>query len=455
MRDIILHPLILSTFFLVGTVYFLLIFHFTYGHKAGSVFGNFIVFNFFAGGAGIWLFPYSALTLSTLSGHDKTAISAALQLSIYLFLIIIGRRWFSGFIRSSIFMLRNIPIALLLLTILLSAFWSETPDLTFRLSLVIVIASALSAHIAQKYSWTEIAERLRWVILIIAIISMILAVVAPSTVIIGKGLSGLLPFPIRFGTFMALGVTLWADHMIKNRKQWLSCTVIISLQIALLILSNSAQAYITALVMVSILFICHCLTRFSFRYLMVILPVYAMTTLISTYVVNEQLPAILAFFGKDPGLTGRTEFWGQLLARLSNRWILGYGVNGFWQPWRGESNPANSIINANGFIPPHAHNGFLDLALNLGMVGLILFVLALLGSLRQTLMSLLSSSNLDFVIPLIFLTYVIVANISETQLLGDGYIWYLFIFTSVRLRVEAKTQNSSNPLRHGDLTYKA
>ena len=61
-------------------------------------------------------------------------------------------------------------------------------------------------------------------------------------------------------------------------------------------------------------------------------------------------------------------------AILKHPW-LGYGYQAFW---RGVDGPSVDV-HLSGWIPPHAHNGFLDLALDLGIAGPLLFVCLLAG----------------------------------------------------------------------------
>ena len=78
---------------------------------------------------------------------------------------------------------------------------------------------------------------------------------------------------------------------------------------------------------------------------------------------------------RNQDLTGRTEIWSMVMdAILEHPW-LGYGYHAFW---RGADGPSVDV-RLSGWIPPHAHNGFLDLALDFGIAGPLLFVCLLAG----------------------------------------------------------------------------
>ena len=93
---------------------------------------------------------------------------------------------------------------------------------------------------------------------------------------------------------------------------------------------------------------------------------------------------ILGAVGRDATLTGRTEIWAEAVALTVNPWI-GAGFESFWvgdrlrHMW--EAFPV--------FRPNQAHNGYLQMYLNLGVVGLVL-TLGLLGATYSTLRNRLS-----------------------------------------------------------------
>jgi exopolysaccharide production protein ExoQ len=101
------------------------------------------------------------------------------------------------------------------------------------------------------------------------------------------------------------------------------------------------------------------------------------------YVIWMNLSTVTQAFGRDPTLTGRTEIWrvvGQLIE--SNLWF-GYG----WNVWAIGNPVGDSLRTALGFNVTHAHNGYLNVALELGLVGALLLVwlllLLLIGSFRR------------------------------------------------------------------------
>lgn len=86
-----------------------------------------------------------------------------------------------------------------------------------------------------------------------------------------------------------------------------------------------------------------------------------------------------AIFG-DPTLTQRTDIWNFALRKISERPWLGYGYEVFW----GAGINSPSVREGPGFVAqmPHAHNGYIDLALQTGYIGLGIFTVLLLSVLH-------------------------------------------------------------------------
>ncbi len=200
-----------------------------------------------------------------------------------------------------------------------------------------------------------------------------------------------------------------------------------------LVLSNSATGILLLFTLLSLLLWIKLIERMSIKKTVIALVFFLIVMLLATVALKSASDSIFNALGKDPTLTGRTDFWTQLVEKIQERPIAGYGMAGFWQPWRGDQNPANGILNSNGFVPPHAHNGFLEVGLQLGLVGIVLFGVLFASSWLQALQYLISHRSLESGLPLIFLTYITLFNFSTSAFLDPGYAWFIYVFTAVRL----------------------
>jgi len=87
---------------------------------------------------------------------------------------------------------------------------------------------------------------------------------------------------------------------------------------------------------------------------------------------------MVAALGKDPTLTGRTEIWGLVLGLHTNPWV-GTGFESFWLGPRLEkmwTALPNFPIN-------EAHNGYLEVYLNLGWAGICFIALLLVTGYKR------------------------------------------------------------------------
>jgi O-antigen ligase len=84
------------------------------------------------------------------------------------------------------------------------------------------------------------------------------------------------------------------------------------------------------------------------------------------------LATITSAYGKELTFSGRTYIWTASVDAIERRPLLGHGVGAlFWQ--EGITPETAEIWRQVGFPNTHAHNGALDLALQLGLVGLAVF----------------------------------------------------------------------------------
>lgn len=86
---------------------------------------------------------------------------------------------------------------------------------------------------------------------------------------------------------------------------------------------------------------------------------------------------VLSTMGRDPTLTGRTDLWHHILAMNQNP-LLGTGFASFWLGPRLES-----LWKIYWWQPTESHNGYLEIFLNLGWLGVVLFGIVLAATYRN------------------------------------------------------------------------
>ncbi|MEM9400629.1 MAG: O-antigen ligase family protein, partial [Verrucomicrobiota bacterium] len=150
--------------------------------------------------------------------------------------------------------------------------------------------------------------------------------------------------------------------------------------------------------------------------------------IVTTYIVSSSWEVILESMGRDITLTGRTEIWGSAVLQLldKNPW-LGFGRGTFWAP---NSIFARTVGAAVGhkYIPPSAHNGYLDLALEIGLIGLAFFLLSFFVAYRYAIIRSFVSTTPKDLWPLAFLSWLIAYNFTESSLLYQPNLtWPLYV----------------------------
>ena len=139
---------------------------------------------------------------------------------------------------------------------------------------------------------------------------------------------------------------------------------------------------------------------------------------------------ILAALGKDSSLSGRTDIWSMVWQKVLEHPLLGHGYSAFWLGWNGRDSA--DIWLALHWPVPHSHNGFLDLLADLGFLGLVLFLAGYVSYFRKALRCARASRTSWGLFPLLYLSFMIVFNFSESSILKqESVYWVLYAATWV------------------------
>jgi exopolysaccharide production protein ExoQ len=146
-------------------------------------------------------------------------------------------------------------------------------------------------------------------------------------------------------------------------------------------------------------------------------------------------PDALQALGRNPTLTERTLLWGQLLAMVREP-ILGTGFESFWLGPR-----LTAIWQLNPWLPNEAHNGYLEVFLNLGWVGVGLLAVAIMTTYRSVLAAWRrneATGNLR----LAYLFVGLVFNCTEAAFFRmQATVWLFFLLASVSAPAGAFRKN--------------
>ena len=126
--------------------------------------------------------------------------------------------------------------------------------------------------------------------------------------------------------------------------------------------------------------------------------------IVTPFVGGSTVTGFTSMLGRDNSLTGRTEIWAGLLPFVEKRPILGSGYGVLWTPEVVEASTGAG----------EAHSGYLEVILQLGLVGLFLTVMFLASSARKA--ATLLAWDYDWgSLTLCFLIMAAVHNISESS----------------------------------------
>jgi exopolysaccharide production protein ExoQ len=212
--------------------------------------------------------------------------------------------------------------------------------------------------------------------------------------------------------------------------------VYVCLSVFLILMTQSATGKITLVCLLAYFVATRLASRLHSKERAIALIVGTVIVLAFVGVGISMAREIALFLGKDPTFSGRTEIWQSIMPSIMKHPILGYGYRAFWRGYQGES--ANASF-ATHWAVTSAHNGFLEVWLTLGAVGVALVAYSLLRAIRDAFVCLRAGKSpyLGWYACIIFLT--ILTSVDEGELvIPNSLMWILYIFACVGLSEGAR-----------------
>jgi exopolysaccharide production protein ExoQ len=134
---------------------------------------------------------------------------------------------------------------------------------------------------------------------------------------------------------------------------------------------------------------------------------------------------VFEFLGKSPDMTHRTDIWLSVFNLGLERPLEGLGFTGVWVPG---VEPYAGLIVINGIEYFQAHNSYLEMWLQLGTVGLVLFLILLTRTFIKTWRLGVHHSNVLYLWPLLLFVIQLVRGITESRMLIQSAMFMLILF---------------------------
>jgi O-antigen ligase len=286
----------------------------------------------------------------------------------------------------------NGSIVLFFAYCLISLTWSDYPDVGFKrwikalgdLAMVLIVLTDPQPLAAFKRLLTRVAY-------VLIPVSIVLIKYYPeigvgytefggrgviSGVTLGKNALGALCLLYGLGAFW-LFTTDFRNQETPFRSRRLLAHGILLVMVVWLLWTANSMTSITSLAMSATLFIVA--SRPFARRIPAVIPALVITMVTASYsvVFLGASPNALAAIGRDPTLTDRTEVWG-ILRSLADNPIAGTGFESFWLGKR-----LQTLWDIYWWHPNEAHNGYLEIFLQLGWIGIALLMVVILTGYRN------------------------------------------------------------------------
>lgn len=258
------------------------------------------------------------------------------------------------------------------------------------------------------------------------------------------------------GAAMSLGVIIsgYSYHMRANHRFFSGITFLGCL--FLLVMSRSASALISTFASMLVAIIGGVVQSKRTPVLRAFGLIFlggAVIVLLVLPLLDFSLSHLPRIAGRSSDLTGRTELWHAVWAAIRESPLIGHGY-GFWdQPSVARSN----IWLAANWEAPHAHNNWLDAALQLGLVGVVITAFIWLSALRRAMWLVFMQYGHGALLYLVILCNCLSRSVAETVTFSPALVslfwWvisYMYIARLAHQRAAARKSLPHEPTAWSD-----
>jgi exopolysaccharide production protein ExoQ len=320
----------------------------------------------------------------------------------------------------------------------LSIFWSVFWEISLYRWLILLFTIITGAYIGLRYNMKEIVKLLSVFGVYILFLSSILVFFVPDIGVmnyytIQGAWKGLYWHKGHMGLIAAFINILFLINIVyslqSKGKQTLFWGLLYIFSLVFVSQTDSVAAYITIIFLHGLILLALILLKFGKYFHRTHYLIFFIILIFISLILYINIDHVFSVLNRSPTLTGRIPMWTHLFdTYFIKRPFLGYGLNAFWyiDSYRVEMGLAA------GYPGPIviADNGFIDILINTGYIGLILFLVFYFGAWWRSIKYAIKAVDINGVFPLILMAYTLIANISWS-LIFESEGFFMLIMLSV------------------------
>jgi len=336
----------------------------------------------------------------------------------------------------------------LLIFSIMSSIWSYFPVVVIRQVIqfagVLFMGMAVAIYVGN--------ETTKLISLCLDLLTMVLvasiAMVAINPVIaletamgIEGAWRGVLEQKNSLGIVCGVSMLLWTYVQTNAPRPWWYALFVLTVIFICLLKSRSSSSLFFGVLSVSVylaLFKQHVRTPMFLVRVVLVGVISLLVFILFFFFLNNKFPSssdmlgpFSSLFGKSSDLTGRADIWVYMWQSIATHWWFGVGYVSFWL---GVDGPSQFIVDALRWNVPNAHNGYLEILNELGLIGFSFFVLMMLFHVRN-LFIVYDIHRRQFAFHMAILLIFTISNFSEsTALRVTTFLQLLFFFSMMMVQ---------------------
>lgn len=352
---------------------------------------------------------------------------------LYAVLLFVTRRNFKAFVRP---LWDNKLLLFLSAWAILSVTWSIDRQVTIRHFAALMLSSLFGAYFGLRYRFRDQLNLLLTSLCVVIAASVFACLVFPDYAVTiadaseGPSWQGVVAHRNTLGRLAVMATLILTIYFVRRIRRIAIVIGIVALFLVVSLTQSKTALVYFFLGIAAFPFIRGLQTKPEKRR-KILLVAIACCLVVATW-AYYQWGNFTSSLGRDPELTGRLALWALSFTFIAEKPFFGYGFDAFWSNFYG---PAADFRVASGWlVAPHAHNGILNLWLDLGLIGVVLFLLGFAITCWRAVSFAKMTRSVECLWPVIFLAFFFTYSLTELSFLSRNELfWMLYVGVAVSL----------------------